>query len=455
MAATSSTACFKVLMFPWLANGHISPYLELAKKLSTNHFHVYFCSTAINLASIKKRSEDNSWDFPIEFVELQLPHIPELPPQHHTTKDLPADLLPVLHDAFRMSKHNFGEILSSLKPDLLIYDSFQSWAAELASSLDVPAVHFFICGTASISFYHHHSTKRPDGIISSYPFPEIYLKDAEIKKLSEFNKSDAQVSEELAFKSFDRSCNVVLINSCREIEGKYLDYFSSVIGKKIVPLGPLVQEVKLLDSHQDIIDWLNNKKQSSVVFVCFGTEYLFSKEELEEIASGLELSNANFLWVVRSIKEALPQGFLERVKNRGMVVEGWAPQAKILQHPNVGGFVSHCGWNSLMESLCYCVAVIAIPLNYDQPTNARLLENLGAGLEVPRDEEGKLQRQAISDVIKKVLEEKEGEIFRGKAEELSKNMNMEKEGNMNTALEQLWKICHESKFASTTKEGFS
>ena len=100
------------------------------------------------------------------------------------------------------------------------------------------------------------------------------------------------------------------------------------------------------------------KKKGSTVFISFGSEYFLSKEDMEEIAYGLEFSNVDFIWVVRFPKgenivfeETLPKGFFERVGERGLVVNGWAPQAKILTHPNVGGFVSHCGWNSVMESM--------------------------------------------------------------------------------------------------------
>ncbi|KAL3505722.1 hypothetical protein ACH5RR_031104, partial [Cinchona calisaya] len=102
-----------------------------------------------------------------------------------------------------------------------------------------------------------------------------------------------------------------------------------------------------------IVEFLNKKNESSVVYVSFGSESFLSKVEMEEIARGLEFSNVNFIWVIRfpqgskdNIEEALPQGFLEKVKERGMVVDGWASQAKILEHSSTGGFLSHCGWSS-------------------------------------------------------------------------------------------------------------
>ncbi|KAK7852317.1 beta-d-glucosyl crocetin beta-1 [Quercus suber] len=120
---------------------------------------------------------------------------------------------------------------------------------------------------------------------------------------------------------------------------------------------------------------------------------------MEEIAHGLELSKVDFIWIVRfpvgekiKLGKALPEGFLERVGERGIVVEDWAPQAKILRHSSIGGFVSHCGWSSVIESIKFGVPIIAIPMQFEQPLNARVVEEVGVAMEVKRDRDGKLER---------------------------------------------------------------
>ena len=116
-----------VLMLPYLAHGHITPFLELAKKLTHKNFHIYFCSTPVNLNSIRpKLSEhpNNNYSNSIELVELHLPTTPELPHQYQTTKDLPPHLITTLIKAFPMSRPSFTNILETLKPDLVIYDIF-------------------------------------------------------------------------------------------------------------------------------------------------------------------------------------------------------------------------------------------------------------------------------------------------------------------------------------------
>ena len=140
------------------------------------------------------------------------------------------------------------------------------------------------------------------------------------------------------------SSNIVLVNSFSKIEGKYADYLSVLTNKKIVPIGPLVADPIYLDhKHNNVIQWLDAKDPRSTVFVSFGSEYFLSSDDLEAIAYGLEKSNVNFIWVLRfpkdpkrklKISEALP-GFLERVTDRGLLVEDWAPQTAILAHESI------------------------------------------------------------------------------------------------------------------------
>ncbi|KAL8090295.1 hypothetical protein AgCh_039680 [Apium graveolens] len=172
--------------------------------------------------------------------------------------------------------------------------------------------------------------------------------------------------------------NILLLRTFKEIEGKYIDYISVLSQKKSIPVGPLVQEeMENTDDSKETVQFLEKKDESSVVFVSFGSKYFLSKDEIHEVGYGLELSKLNFIWVVRfpfgeniKLEEALPLGFLDSVGDRGLVMEGWAPQARILRHSSTGGFVSHWGWGSIMESMMFGVPVIAMPMHLDQPYNA-------------------------------------------------------------------------------------
>ncbi|PIM98411.1 UDP-glucuronosyl and UDP-glucosyl transferase [Handroanthus impetiginosus] len=452
----SQNHSFKILMLPWLAHGHIFPYLELAKRiLIRKNFHIYFCSTSFNFNSIKNFIHKNSLDESIELVELHLQPSSELPPHYHTTKNLPSNLLMTLLKAFQTADSSFSNIISTLKPHLVIYDIFQPWAAKLASSQGVSCVHFAPYGAALMSYVHYHYVS----FNNKFPVQELCLKDHEKKTLDELVgflcENVFEEDKDVIFVNYKLSSDIVLLKTSRGFEGKYLDYISSVSHKKVVPIGPLVIENTNYeeDSNIDVIKWLSNKIMHSTFFVSFGSEYFLSKNEIEEVAKGLEISGINFIWVIRfpigettiGIEDAFLKGFYHRVKDRGIILTGWAPQAKILAHPSIGGFVSHCGWSSVTESIYLGVPVIAMPMKLDQPINARMLSEVGSCVEVLSDENGIFKGEGIAKAIKKVFEEKSGERIRVRAQELSEKMRIEEDQDLDEMVEELWQLCSRTK----------
>jgi len=211
----------------------------------------------------------------------------------------------------------------------------------------------------------------------------------------------------------------------------------------VIPVGTLVQEVEDKEDDEVFIEWLNKKKNSSVVFVSFGSEYFLSKDEIEEIAYGLEFSGVDFIWVLRfhgeeetRVHEVLPQGFLSRVGDKGMVVEGWAPQGKILKHESIGGFVSHCGWNSTLEGVKFGVPIVAMPMHLDQPFNAKVVVGVGVGVEVKR-ESGRFKREEVARVIRQVVVEDEGNEVRKRVKEVRERMRKDGDEEVNVVVEKL------------------
>lgn len=439
---------YRVLMFPWLAHGHVSPFLELAKNLCNQNFHIYFCSTPINLDSIKQTLNQDANNPPIELIELHLPSPPSLPPHYHTTKNIPPHLMPTLMHAFQSSSPSFSDILANLKPDLLIYDGFQPWAAKSASSQGIPSVAFSISGSAGLSYFHHLHTHKS---FDTFPYPAIFLREFEMRGLMAAGESIKVEDKEegFAFGMFELSSEIVLFKSCRGIEGKYMDYFTTLCRKKIVPVGPLVVTASNSDENQfsEIMDWLSKKAPNSTLYISFGSENYLSREQMGKIAKGLEISEVNFIWVARSPpgeEAASPPpdlGFIERLKSRGMVLRGWAPQAAILAHPSVGGFMSHCGWSSVTESVYFGVPVVALPLKLDQPVNCRLAVEKGVAVEVARDEKGGFAGEAVARAVNEVIVAESGERLRLKARELSETMRMEEREAIFEVAEELNKIC--------------
>ncbi|KAI8030908.1 Beta-D-glucosyl crocetin beta-1,6-glucosyltransferase [Camellia lanceoleosa] len=248
-----------VLMLPWLAQGHITPFLELAKKLTHKNFHIYFCSTPINLKSIKTRITDK-YSLSIELVEIHLPSLPELPPHHHTTNGLPLHLNSTLQEAFEMASPNFSNILKTLSPDLVIYDYLPSWARPIASSYNIPAVQLMTTGAMVVSFgqhmFHHPGVE--------FPFPAIHLQEFHEKLFRQIVMDVAKTTKERQVAPVNNDqppCDIMLFNTFRELEGKYIDHLSATGNQRVVPVGPLVQGiVDDENEHSEIIQWLNNKE---------------------------------------------------------------------------------------------------------------------------------------------------------------------------------------------------
>lgn len=304
--------------------------------------------------------------------------------------------------------------------------------------------------------YSHHAYARWD---QHFPFPELHLQPNEKRSLDSLNEfllvEVFDRDKDAVFVNYHLSSEVVLLKTARSFEGKYVDYVSSLFRNKILPVGPLVTEVDRINGEEnsDIMRWLGKKKLQSTVYVSFGSEYFLSEEEIVEIAKGLELCKANFIWVIRfaimegrersnsSVEEVVPKGFLERMRERGRVVAGWAPQANILGHPSTGAFASHCGWSSLNESIYYGVPVVGMPIKINMFVDARMLVDAGACVEVGREGNGVFKGEEIAKAIDGVIVEERGEGMRRRARELSEKMRMEEEGAIDEVAHQLWNLC--------------
>ncbi|XP_034899070.1 anthocyanidin 3-O-glucosyltransferase 2-like [Populus alba] len=225
-----------------------------------------------------------------------------------------------------------------------------------------------------------------------------------------------------------RESKGIIINTFEELESHAIDSFSKGNTPPVYPVGPILNLNRdgdcdeESDKYKDIKQWLDDQPLSSVVYLCFGSRGSFGVDQVKEIAWGLEQSGHRFLWSLRkpppkgtmeppsdytNPRDVLPEGFLERTANTGKII-GWAPQTDILAHPSVGGFVSHCGWNSILESIWFGVPIAAWPLYAEQQLNAfQIIVELGLGVEIKMD----YRREFISDGNEDVISA--GEIERG------------------------------------------
>ncbi|XP_028083281.1 putative UDP-rhamnose:rhamnosyltransferase 1 [Camellia sinensis] len=180
------------------------------------------------------------------------------------------------------------------------------------------------------------------------------------------------------------------------------------------------------DTWLSISGWLENQTKGSVIYVGLGSELTLSQETLTELALGLEISGLPFFWALRNpsgLNESdsveLPDGFQDRTKGRGVVWTTWVPQLRILAHDSVGGFLTHCGWSSIIEGLQFGHPLIMLPFMVEQGLNARIFEKNKVGIEIPRDDRnGLLYRNSVAESLKLVITDDEGKVYRDKAREM-------------------------------------
>ncbi|KAJ6753661.1 GLYCOSYLTRANSFERASE [Salix purpurea] len=225
-----------------------------------------------------------------------------------------------------------------------------------------------------------------------------------------------------------RETKGIMVNTFEELESHAINSFSNGNTPPVYPVGPMLnlnrdgdRDVES-DKFKGIRQWLDDQPPSSVVYLCFGSRGSFGVDQVQEIACGLEQSGNRFLWSLRqpppkgkneppsdyaNPRDVLPEGFLDRTANNGKVI-GWAPQVDILGHPSVGGFVSHCGWNSILESVWFGVPIATWPLFAEQQFNAfQIVVEMGLGVEIKMDYRKEFNSDGNDDIVGA------GEIERG------------------------------------------
>ncbi|GER53981.1 UDP-sugar:glycosyltransferase [Striga asiatica] len=200
-----------------------------------------------------------------------------------------------------------------------------------------------------------------------------------------------------------RGTKGIVVNTFLELEPRAIRaLWEDELTPPVYPVGPIIESEArgrgVISREEEVVmRWLDGQPDSSVVFLCFGSGGWFGAEQVKEISEGLENSGQRFLWSLRKPApegklefpgeyedpgEVLPEGFLERTVGFGKVI-GWAPQIAVMAHRAVGGFVSHCGWNSVLESVWFGVPLAAWPIYAEQQANAfQLVRELGMAVEI-------------------------------------------------------------------------
>ncbi|RCV27241.1 hypothetical protein SEVIR_5G311700v4 [Setaria viridis] len=433
-----------VVLYPSAGVGHVVPMAELAKVFLSHGYDVTmvivpppFKSPALGASQAERIAAANpSVSFHV------LPPIPA--PDFAGSAKHPFLLMLQMQRQYNHELESFLRSIPRKRLHSLVIDMFCADAIDVAAKLGVPAYTFVPSGASPLAVL----TQLP-AVLGSRKTGLKELGDTPLDFLGVPPMPASHLVAEMLVHPEDELCRTmasifkrgmdtrgVLVNTFESLESRAVQALRDplcVPGKVLPPIycvGPLVgngaRDGEKTESHE-CLAWLDAQPEHSVVFLCFGSMGTFSEEQLEEIAIGLDKSGQRFLWVVRvpsniddpkrllekqcepDLDALLPEGFLERTKDRGLVVKSWAPQVDVLNHPSTGAFVTHCGWNSTMEGVMAGVPMLCWPLYAEQKMNKVFMtEDMGVGVEMQGYTAGFIKAEEVEAKVRQVMESKQG-----------------------------------------------
>ncbi|KAJ3671916.1 hypothetical protein LUZ60_007995 [Juncus effusus] len=448
-SSTTNKKTINVMMFPFLAFGHISPFVQLAQKLvavSDNTVRISLLIANGNVPRVKALLPSTP---SISIIPLHLPQVAGLPPGAESTAEVSPAGAELLKIALDGTKPQVDQILREMRADVIIFDFAQIWVPSLAKPLGIKSVQFCVFAAFPSSYLCAASRKLhgPNPTLEDMMKPPLgFPSSSPIQSVPPYMASDFLY----IFKSFNgqpcvydrvtrclEECDGIIFKTCNEMEGKYIDFFKSQHGLKLLLAGPVVPEPPQGKLERKWADWLEGFPEGSVVFSSFGSETFLSEANTKELLLGLEMSGFPFLVVLNfskngeetneaMVKKILPEGFKERIKGRGIVHCGWVQQQHILRHKSVGCFVCHAGFSSVAEGMISDCQLVMLPQKGDQFLNSLLfVKELGIGVEVERNEvDGSFNGNAVCEGVRMVMD---GDEFEGKKNPIRENHKKWKE----------------------------
>ncbi|KAB2610788.1 7-deoxyloganetin glucosyltransferase-like [Pyrus ussuriensis x Pyrus communis] len=442
---------------PAAAQSHIKAMLQFAKLLHHRGFHITFVNTVFNhkrfLRSLGPNSLDGLPDFRFEAIPDGLPDSDE-----NATQDVA-----LLADSVR--KQNFlapfRALLNKLNNDALstsnnprvtyiISDGFMStFTITAAEEIGVPIVLFYTIAACSFMGFIQLRALVEKGLaplkdescLTNGYLDKVIdwipgMKGIRLKDLPTFlrttNPNDLFFN--FVMESTDRAheASAIILHTFDALERDVLDALASML-PLVYTIGPLQLHLNQIPEHPlnigyslwkeetQCLEWLNSKAPNSVVYVNFGSITVMTPEHLAEFGWGLANSKLPFFWVIRPDlviggSAILPSEFVAETKERSLFAS-WCPQEHVLNHPSVGGFLTHSGWSSTIESLTAGVPMLCWPFFCDQQMDCRYTCNeWGIGMEINND----VKRDEVEKLVRELMEGKKAKKMKNKVMELKK-----------------------------------
>ncbi|CAN6292581.1 unnamed protein product [Urochloa humidicola] len=412
----------RVMVLPFPAQGHVMPLMELSHRLVEHGFEVVFVNTDFNHARILASMAGATTPAGGGIDMVSFPD--GMGPDGDRTdigkllEGLPAAMLGGLEETIRSKEIRW-----------VVADVSMSFVLELVPTVGVRVALFSTFSAAIFALRMHVPKMIEDGIIDETGIvkrneriqlnPKMPAIDA--TELPWFTLGKSQESRGAMIQSIIKNnptfriAETIVCNTFREIESAALPLLSVpalAIGPLEAPKSTTLASGHFWAEDEACVPWLDAQAPGSVVYVAFGSLTVFDAERLQELADGMVLTGRPFLWVVRpnfadGVGEDWLDAFRRRVAGEGLVV-GWAPQQRVLSHPSVACFVSHCGWNSTMEGVRHGVPFLCWPYFADQFLNQSYICDLwGTGLRIRADERGIVTKEEIRGKVAQLLGDEE------------------------------------------------
>eukprot|EP00268_Persea_americana_P032068 TRINITY_DN313_c1_g1_i1.p1 TRINITY_DN313_c1_g1~~TRINITY_DN313_c1_g1_i1.p1 ORF type:complete len:519 (-),score=62.71 TRINITY_DN313_c1_g1_i1:649-2205(-) len=460
---------------PYPAQGHVTPMLKLAKLLHhLRGFYITFVNTEFNHQRLLRSRGPDSLkgldDFRFETIPDGLP-----PSDREAAQDIPALCDSTSNNClapFRNLLTKLNTTPNTPQVTCIISDGIMTFTLDAAEEFRIPEVLFWTPSACGVMCCLHHPQLIERGLTplkdESYltngyldtPIDCIPgMKGMRLRDVTSFVRTTDpnEIVFNFVLRETERTSRAmaIIINTFDDLERSVLEAMKSIIPPiyTIGPLSILSNQIpdgplksigsNLWKEDTSCLEWLDNREPNSVVYVNYGSITVMTAEQLEEFAWGLANSNHPFLWIIRPdlvVGESamLPPEFVAQTKDKGLLTS-WCPQEQVLKHPSIGVFLTHCGWNSMLESICGGVPVICWPFFAEQQTNCRYAcTEWGIGMEIDND----VKRDEVEGLVREMMEGDKGKEMRKKTlewKELANNatrqggssyVNMDKLGNL-------------------------
>lgn len=427
MELPSQINCHIVAM-PYPGRGHINPMINFCKIIVTKYPNIFITF----IVTEEWHSLISSDELPENIKYGTIPNV--IPSEIGRAKDFPG----FLRATFTKMEGPVEELIDKLtrKPNVIVYDTYLSWVVGLGNRRNIPVASFYTMSATVFSIFSHMDLLAQNGHLRANLSGTMHEQVDYIPGISSIGGLDLPTpfhgkGQELLHLMKEMFSTVskaqyLLFTSVYELESSVIDALKQIFSIPVYPIGPAIPYFTIEKNpssttpidEPEYIEWLNAQPNSSVLYISQGSFLSVSRDELDEIVAGVHDSGVRFFWVARD--ETVR--FQKNGCGSGLVVP-WCDQLKVLSHPSIGGFWSHCGWNSTKEAAFSGLPMLTFPIFWDQQTNSKqIVEDWKIGYRVKKHDQCSITREEISGLLKWFMDSGNDEVMetRRRAKEIQK-----------------------------------